>query len=114
MEVKYPMAGELNRQIEFLENVAGASSSGVVNKENLTSLGTMMAKRLGARGNEDSDGRLVGVGICRYQMRFDANLFAKSSKLVVRDFDGDWQIIGPPQLLGGRKRYVEITCKKRG
>lgn len=114
MEVKPPMAGELTRRVEFFENVSGTDTYGTAGKSTPQSLGTFSAKRtLGANG-VDEDGRLADVGKVTYQMRFNATLFAKAGSLFLTDFDGDWHVVGPIQILGGRNRYMQFNCEQRG
>lgn len=109
-----PNAGELNRRIEFFENVTVTNTAGEP-IETPNSLGKRFAKRVDATGSEDDDGRLIGLGVCRFQVRFDATLFTKGSKLFIQDFEnGKWEVAGPPSLMDGRKRYMEFKCRKRG
>jgi hypothetical protein len=56
----------------------------------------------------------MDVSIARFQMRFVQSLFGKGGKLIVRDFDGDWNVDGPIQVMGGRNRYMQLKCVKRG
>jgi hypothetical protein len=47
-------------------------------------------------------------------MRFDTDIAAKASQLTINDFDGNWDVVGPMRLIDGRKRYMELRCRKRG
>lgn len=106
-------AGQMNRRVEFFENTTQKNASGEP-IETEVSLGVRFVKRLDANGSEEEEGRLVALALCRFQMRFNADLFTKGATLFVRDFDGDWEVIGMPRLLSGRKRYMEVKCRKRG
>lgn len=107
-------AGQMNRQVELFENTAATNDSGESISEK-SSLGKRMVKRIDALGKEEeADGRLLGLAVCRFQMRFDTEIAAKASQLIVSDFDGDWDVVGPMRLLDGRKRYMELRCRKRG
>jgi hypothetical protein len=108
-----PYSGQLNRRVEFFENTTVKNSSGEP-IETEQSLGSKFVERLDAVGNEEEDGRLVGLAVCRFRMRFNASIFGKGSALFIRDFDGDWEAAGSPRLLDGRKRYMEFKCRKRG
>lgn len=108
------MAGEMTSRIEFFENITPVSDSGTVKRSTLQSLGTHQAKRMDGSPSVDNDDRLLDVSMAIYQMRFDNTLFTKGGKLIVRDFDGDWEVSGPPQVLGGRNRYMQFKCVKRG
>lgn len=106
-------SGQLNSRVEFFENTSVSNEAGesVVQK---TSIGSRMVKRVDALGGEEEDGRLIGLQVCRFQMRYDNEIFAKSSTLIVTDFDGDWLVVAPASLLSGRRRYMELKCRKRG
>ncbi len=108
-----PYSGQMNRRVEFFENTTVNNSTGEpIDTEN--SLGSRFVKRVDAVGGEEEDGRLVGLAVCRFQMRYDNAIWAKGSTLFIRDFDGDWEATGSPRLLEGRKRYMEFKCRKRG
>lgn len=107
-------AGQLNRRVEFFEDTTTVNDSGE-SLETKSSLGHRMVKRIDAVGNEDdNDGRLLGLAVCRFQMRFDPDLAAKATRLTVTDFDGDWDVVSPMKLMEGRRRYMELRCRKRG
>lgn len=109
-----PYAGELNRRIEFFENTTATNAAGE-SVETPVSLGKRFAKRVDATGGEEEDGRLIGLGVCRFQVRFDATLFAKGSQLFIKDFEDDqWEVAGPPRLMDGRRRFMEFKCRRRG
>lgn len=115
MEIdKWPRAGEMTSRIEFFENTTPVSGSGTVKRDSLTSLGEFPAKRMDGNENIDNDGRLVDLSMVSYQLRFNSALFAKGGKLVIRDFDGDYDVRGPLQILGGRNRYMQCKAVKRG
>jgi len=106
-------SGQLNARVEFFENTNTSNDSGEV-IESKTSLGFKMTHRIDAVGDEDNDGRLLGLSVCRFQLRFDAAIFTKASELMITDFDGDWDVVGPARLLDARRRYIELRCRKRG
>ena len=110
----WPLAGEMNSRITFFENTTAKSASGVVGKVTLNELGTRSAKREDAFSSEDIEGRVQGVDTVTFQVRFDATLFGKGAKLIVRDFDGDFEVIGRPRIMSGQKRYMEFKAQKRG
>lgn len=112
--MEIPGAGELNRRIEFFENVTINNTAGEP-IDTPSSLGKRWAKRVDAVGSEDDQGRLVGLGVCRFQVRFDATLYAKGSKMFIKDFENEnWEVAGPPRILDGMKRYMEFKCRRRG
>lgn len=108
-----PYAGELNARVEIYENDETKNSSGeLIDTEVLVV--TRNVKRIDGGGSEIEEGRLQAIGNRKYQMRYDNTIALKASKLFVRDFDGDWQVFGPVQILGGRNRYMQLNCRKRG
>lgn len=107
-------AGELRNRIEFFENITPVSDSGTVKRSALQSLGKYWANRTDASPSVDDDDRLLDISVTVYQMRFVSSLFDKGGKLIVRDFDGDWEVSGPLQVTDGRKRYMQFKCVKRG
>lgn len=115
MEVgNWPTAGEMTSRIEFFENVSGTDEFGTVGKDAPESLGTYSAQRIDGRPGTDDDGRLADVAMVTYRMRFVRSLFDKGGSLIVNDFDGEWQVKGPIQVMGGRNRYMQFNCQKRG
>jgi len=106
-------SGEMTAQVEFFENQVAKNSSGEA-IDTRVSLGKRHVKRLDAVGSEDADGSVLGLSVCRFQMRYEPALALKASTLEVDDFDGTWSVIGPMVLLDGRRRYMEIKCRKRG
>ncbi len=122
MNGEFVFSGRLNRKVEFFENVTSKDQSGEsIEVENL--LKSRMVHRIDAVGDESAagdsaygigGGRLLALAVCKFQMRFDKDIAAKASRLFIRDFDGDWQVVGPFRLLDSRRRYIELRCRKRG
>jgi len=110
---KVVYSGQMNAQVEFFENTTVKNSSGEA-IETRVSLGKRRVKRLDAIGSQEEDGSVIGLAVCRYQMRYE-NVFAvKASTLEIDDFDGTWEVIGPMRLMEGGRRYMELRCRKRG
>lgn len=107
-------AGEMTSRIEFFEKSKVRSASGALVDGEPVSLGVYSAKRIGGLPNTEEEGRLLDVSMVRYQMRFIPALFAKGGDMTLNDFDGEYQVIGAPKLMTGRKRYMEVKCTKRG
>ncbi len=112
---KWPMAGEMTSRIEFFEKTVVKSASGtLVRADEPVSLGVFPAKRIDGNPKAEEDGRVLDVSEIRYQMRFAAELFDRGGDLTVKDFDGEYQVIGSPKVMTGRRRYMEIKCTQRG
>lgn len=105
--------GEMNSQVEFFENTSTKNQYGESIEEKV-SLGKRHVKRIDALGGQETDGTVVGLAVCRYQMRYENALAAKASTLEIVDFDGTWEVAGPFRLLEGSRRYMELRCRKRG
>nr|WP_299385580.1 hypothetical protein [Allomuricauda sp.] len=114
MVVRLPRSGDMRSRITFFENTTPVSASGVVKDNTLTQITEVSAKRIDDVPGIDDDGRLLDISMVAYQLRFDATLFQKGGAVVIRDFDGDYDAKGGFQLLGGRKRYMQIKAVKRG
>lgn len=103
----------MNRRISFYKDVSTRNAQGEsINAPTFVS--TRFAERIDAIGNDDNDGKLLSLAVCRYRMRFDKVIAANASALTIKDFDGDWDVVGPISLLDSRKRYMELKCRKRG
>lgn len=106
-------SGEMDAQVEFFENTTVKNEFGEA-IETRVSLGKRRVKRIDAVGSQDEDGTLLGLSVCKFQMRFE-NIFAlKSSTLQIDDFDGTWEVVGPMRLIDTRRRFMELRCRKRG
>ncbi len=113
MEKGHLFEGQLNRRVSFYEPVTTKNSQQEA-IETPSLIGKFSVKRIDAVGGEEEDGRLIGLGVCRYQMRYNSEIFAKASSLFITDDDGDWDIVGPGIKMEGRNRFMELKCRKRG
>lgn len=110
---KVVYSGQMNAQVKFFE-IDTANNAAGEPQETRVSLGKRRVKRIDAIGAQEEDGAVIGLAVCRYQMRYE-NLFAeKASQLEIDDFDGTWEVVGPMRLLEGGRRYMELRCRKRG
>lgn len=109
----FVFAGELNRRVSFYETTTTKNSQAEV-VETPALIGKFSVKRIDAVGSEEEDGRLIGLGVCRYQMRYNNTIFLKASTLYITDDDGDWDVVSPGIKMEGRNRYMELKCRKRG
>lgn len=113
MENNLVYSGELSRRVSFYEQNSVKNAQGEVIESPIL-IGVFSVKRIDSAGSEEEDGRLLGLGICRYQMRYSNLIFAKASTLSITDDDGVWDVIGPGIKMDGRNRYMELKCRKRG
>ena len=113
MSSKRVYRGQLNHQVELFQNTVVATTTGARNKT-LVSIGKKFVKRIDAQGDEELDGRLIPLNVCKYIMRYDANIHTNGSAYVVRDLDGDWDIHSVILYGSNRKELIELKCSKRG
>jgi len=103
-------AGELNRRVEILKKDKALGDTG----ERLTvlkSLGFRNAKRVDVGASEVEEGKLIPLNVCRFIMRYRADIMDKGAAMHVRDFDGVYDVTGV-SLYGdtGKKKFVELKC----
>ena len=106
-------SGQMNAQVEFFE-ISTANNAAGEPQETRVSLGKRRVKRIDAAGSQEQDGAVIGLAVCRYQMRYENVFAANASSLEIDDFDGTWEVVGPMRLLEGGRRYMELRCRKRG
>jgi len=106
--------GQLKTVVEVFQYSDVKSTTGEAQK-NEQSLGRHRVMRVDAVGKEDVEGRLVGLSVCKYIMRYNEDYLKEGNKYMVRDVDGDWEV-NSVRLLPGvqRNRFIELKCSKRG
>lgn len=111
--VDFPFAGQMTSRVLVLENTTTKSPGGEL-LEALNEIGTRSARRADRTGNEVENASLQGVAFTTFTLRYEEAIAVKASQLVIRDFDGDWQVVAPMAVVGGRRRYMDLKCRKRG
>lgn len=106
-------SGEMTSRVSVYHMVGTKNAQGE-SIETETFLFKRYAQRTDAVGTDDEDGKLIGLAVCRYRFRYDAQMAANASALFIRDFDGDWDVVAPMAIIGNRNRYMELKCSKRG
>ncbi|MEO0573213.1 MAG: hypothetical protein AAF039_16015 [Bacteroidota bacterium] len=105
-------SGNLNRRVGFYHTSSINNDQGEsIDAPQL--LLTRFAYREDVGGEEELDGQLVAMQVCRFFIRFDKVIAANATALFIRDFDGDWDVTSYG-ITGSRKRYMELKCVKRG
>ncbi|WP_422858776.1 hypothetical protein ACOKFD_15660 [Flagellimonas sp. S174] len=107
-------AGDFNRRVEILEKNTITSTSGEKKKGAPTSLGFRYAHRNDGMGSQEIEGQLIGVGISVFTFRNDTMFLGKSSRLIIRDYDGEWEVSAPFELVDSRGRQIRMKCTKYG
>ena len=106
-------AGQLNYQVELFEKTHTTNATGEA-ETTLSSLGFRFAKRSSVSSNDDDgDGRVVLLNTTAYIFRYEPFLIEKKSKIVIRDFTGDYHVNSVEILANGRKRFLELKGMKR-
>lgn len=105
-------AGKLTRRIEFFKQEKQATPTG----ERITvmlSQGKKYAERRDVQASEDEQGRLVALNVCTYIIRYSDAIMAGGSAMLIKDFDGVWNVTGVSLFSGnGRKRFLQLKCDK--
>ncbi len=114
MNDKLLKAGDFNRRVEILEKTTSTSSTGEKKFGSPNSLGHRYANRNDGVGTQEVEGQLIGVGLTVFTFRNDSILVGKSSRLLIRDIDGDWEVSAPIQLVDTRGRQIMLKCIKYG
>lgn len=108
-------AGQLNRTVSLFRNVTTKTDTGESIQQDELIKQVMYAKREDFTGSEDDeDGRVIGLGVVAYIVRFSSDLFVNGQKYFVKDFDGTYQI-NSIELTGQQKnRFLKLKCTRRG
>ncbi|WP_271856077.1 phage head completion protein [Patiriisocius marinus] len=106
-------AGELNAPIQLLEQVTVQNSHSESVKTWVVK-STKFSKRIDAGGSEELDGRLIALSVCKYIIRYDAEILKTGTQLAIRDIDGDYDIHSVAHYGTQRNKFIEIKCSKRG
>jgi len=106
-------SGQLNYLVEILEKTHTQNSANE-SEITLVRIGQRFAKRSDdSVKDDDADGRVISMNTTSYIFRYEPFLIEKKSALVVRDFTGDYQVVGAEIVGNGRKRFVELKGIKR-
>jgi len=111
----YIHAGQLNRKVSLFKNTATKTDTGESTQEDELVKEVVYAKREDFTGNQDDDdGRVIGIGVVAFIVRFSSDLFVNGQKYFVKDFDGIYQI-NSIELSGQQKnRFLKLKCTRRG
>jgi hypothetical protein len=106
-------SGQLNRRVELFKYEKQASDvSERVRVE--TSLGKVWVNRIEVYGNEEEEGKLIPLSVCRFQMRYNLDILKNGTGYFLRDLDGDYQINSVAITGAVRNSYMELKCSRRG
>ena len=115
MSFKKIYAGQFNRRVEMFVEQKTDDATGERTLQ-YVSQGKRWAYRKDTKTTQDEQGQLVGLSMVEYVIRYNAEIMQNGLVYIIRDFDGDFDVVGPPQLVGegrGRKRYIILKCEKR-
>lgn len=113
MNSKRVFRGQLNTQVELFSISAQSNEVGETVKTPV-SYGVKMVSRSDGEGDEELDGRLISLSVCKYIMRYDATLLQAGTKYYVSDIDGNWDVHNVKVYGPNRKEFIELKCSKRG
>ena len=102
--------GQLDRKINIYETTKVKSSTGeYIETEVLYK--SAWAKSDDKTSDEDEEGKIWLYASRDYTIRYDENIVQRGEQMLIRDFDGDYNVTGI--LLIGRKHYVLLKTIKR-
>ena len=111
----YIHPGQLNRKVKLYKNTTVKTDSGEAEHTETLVKEVMYAKRDEFQGSEeDSDGRVIGLGVVAYTVRFTTDVFTNGQQYFVRDFDGDYHINSVELAGQQRNRFLKLKCTRRG
>lgn len=106
-------AGELNRRVELFKYEAVATETAERTRTEV-SLGVKWVKRIDVSGQEEEEGRILSLSVCRFVIRFSSDLVVNGENYFLRDIDGDYQVNSVSLTGQGRNRFLELKCSRRG
>lgn len=111
----YIHVGQLNRKVSLFKNLSTKTNTGEATQEDELVKEVMYAKREDFQGSEDDQqGRVIGLGVVSYTVRFGSDLALNGQQYFIRDFDGDYQINSVELTGQQRDRFLKLKCARRG
>ena len=107
---KQPEIGTLDRKINIYETTKVKSSTGEYIETEVLYKNTW-AKSDDKTSDEEEEGKIWLYASRNYTIRYDENIVQRGEQMLIRDFDGDFNVTGI--LLIGRKHYVLLKTIKR-
>ena len=109
---KIPFAGLMNREVEFFktekQNTPTSERATVV-----VSIGKKRVQRIDVSGQEEVEGKLLSLSVCKFVMRFDQDILINGTQYYIQDLDGKYQINSVNITGPGRNRFLELKCSSR-
>ena len=106
-------AGDLNKYVERFGTSYTESATGE-RVETEVSKGKIKVKRIDGSGQEDEEGRLIALKVCRFICRFSTERLKNIRKDFIRDIDGDYHVFDVSIYGPGRNRFLELKARLRG
>jgi head-tail adaptor len=111
----YIHPGQLNRKISLWRYTTTKTDTGESTQAEELIKDVVYAKREDHQGSEDdNDGRIIGLGVAAFTVRFTDDLFMNGQKYFVKDFDGIYQINSVELTGQQRNRFLKLKCTRRG
>lgn len=104
-------AGELNRMIGFYKKTSQktATSSRVTTPELVTNV---KSKRIDVDGDEEVQGKLISLKVCKYVVRKDQDLKENGDDYLILD-DGQWFNVHSVVPYGQRDKFLLCKCSSK-
>lgn len=104
--------GQCNRRVELFK-YSKTNQTTAERKRTETLIGKRWVNRIEVSGQEEEEGKLRPLSVCRFQMKFEKDILVNGTAYFIRDIDGDYQV-NSVAILGGRNRWIELKCSRRG
>ena len=110
MSKEQPQIGTLDRKINIYETTKVKSPNGELIETEVLYKNTW-ANSKDRTSNEEEEGKIWLYAARNYTIRYDATIVQRGEMMIIRDFDGDYNITGIE--LVGRKHYIILKTIKR-
>lgn len=101
--------GQLNRSVQLFDYVETVNETGEAERV-ATLYKKKWATAVDVGSDEREDGKIFLNGMRQYFIRFDLHVALDGEKMMVRDFDGDYNIGGIEII--GKKQYLKLKAAK--
>ena len=105
-------AGQRNRRVELFKYERTNQSTSERKRAPIL-IGKRWAHRIEVSGQEEEEGKLIPLSVCRFQLNFEKDVLVNGTAYFIRDIDGDYQV-NSVAIVGARDRWMELKCSRRG
>lgn len=107
-----PFIGQMDRKIDIVWVTKTKSTAGGVS-ETETVIASPFAQMKEVSGNEDPEGKIRHIVDRKYIIRYNSEVYGKSTELRVKDGNNTFNVYHVKEL-DGRRRHLEILVTQNG